>query len=109
MINLDTWKYTMPKASPNYTETSTIADENNPGYSLWRAHAYSGALPPTFFGASTPRSEEYLVRIRPSINNPNSQQYLVDKLSNIAECQVMDESLEEILPEALRSIISTYS
>ena len=98
----------MPKENPNYTETSTIADENNPGYSLWRAHAYSGALPPTFFGASTPRPEEHLARIRPSINNPNSQQYLMDKLSSLAECQAMDESLEEILPDALRSIISKY-
>lgn len=91
---------------PNYQETPSVPDPNNPGYSMFRSHVMvGGGQTPTFFGSSTPNPDAGLTRISPSIYEPASQQDLLEKLNTIARNQQIKEALNEIVPEMPDGVI----
>ncbi|WP_019215146.1 hypothetical protein [Legionella tunisiensis] len=99
----------MPSADkPNYVETDTVPDPDNPGYARFRPHVFFGGPAPTHFGNSTPEPTAGLYRINRGLNDPAVRQQVADKLQTIARNQQTSEALEDILPEALISLVNKF-
>lgn len=97
----------MPK--PNYVETDTVPDADNPGYARFREHVFFGAAPArTHLGMSTPNPDAGLTRISQGLNDPAVQQQVVNKLETVARNLETAEALEGILPPELISVVNKF-